>query len=205
MAASFDPQSSPDIEYVLSVYNTRVAEFVAMTMVVADLFPKEILNEIRSSFTHLAKASALEYKSKEYLDETKNALRHLKRASLDCLKVSILVMAEKTEHNLDGLTSCLLIPENVLKAAAKLRAQRKEILGKEAAHPSSDTIDKLEALFLEYDDFNSKILSEYGGERVKATERRARRKQILGTSIGFLLGVISSVIASYLYDILKTM
>ena len=62
-------------------YQNIIAPYITELEVRDCEYPIEILNEIRSIFTHLSR-----YKLQNNLDEIESANRHVKRAVLDCYK-----------------------------------------------------------------------------------------------------------------------
>ncbi len=73
------------IDYIYNTYINVIAPFVIQLETLDGEFPVEILNEIRSIFTHFARChTSSEEKEKE--DNVTKAERHTKRAVLDCFK-----------------------------------------------------------------------------------------------------------------------
>jgi hypothetical protein len=200
-------QTGPSCSDVLTYYNENTARYVAVAMVTAGYFPEEILNEVRAAFTHVAKANALDPADPECFEENRNALRHLKRVCLDCLKVSILFDAERVDTDLDHLTGHTRLPQAVYREAEELKKERMRILGHEASHPTNGTIGELFGLFEKYDEFSSRLRKEYGGYYGEAIEKKARRQQrnymIGGAIVGMIFGIFGSLVANFIYDCIK--
>lgn len=70
-------------------YQNVIAPYIAELEVRDGEYPIEILNEIRSIFTHLSRC-----KLQNNLDEIESANRHVKRAILDCYKYICISIAQ---------------------------------------------------------------------------------------------------------------
>lgn len=191
---------------VLRFYNNTVTRHVAAAVIVSGAFPSEILNEIRAAFTHVAKGVVLEAGSPDYYDENINAMRHLKRVCLDCLKISILLVAERVDKDIDVLTNYTKLPQSEYAQAEELQKMRLAILHDEASAPSRISVDGLAELLVKYDAFLKHLRMEYGGHYAQASERKAQRNQqfwaMIGLSGGFVLGIAASLIASFVFPLL---
>lgn len=73
------------IASIFDSYQNIIAPFILQLEILDGEYPIEILNEIRSIFTHLAR-SANSDSIEVYEDNIIKAERHIKRATLDCFK-----------------------------------------------------------------------------------------------------------------------
>jgi len=168
-------------------------------------FPQEILNELRGAFTHLAKAYSLGPGTDEYYEENRCAMRHLKRASLDCLKVSILAAAERLQKQIDDLTTHVLAPAHLHNAAESLRERRRELMNAESSHPSLTTIDDLETLYVDYKTLLNTLHNDYQASYMNTIKEKARKRELKSIGIGFILGIIASLVASWILPALQNL
>lgn len=123
MSESVEPANGArSVEDVLHYYHTEVVKAVAISYAVANQFPLEILNEIRASMTHLAKASALGKEHADFQSEVSAAWRHLKRTCLDCFKLSIFGIAKRADEQIGQLLKIHALPNDVLAESSELRA-----------------------------------------------------------------------------------
>lgn len=74
-------------------YQDKIIPLIVSLEILDNEFPVEILNEIRSIFTHISY-----YKLNESKADLHLALRHLKRATLDCYKYMCVAIEEKIEN-----------------------------------------------------------------------------------------------------------
>ena len=70
---------------IYETYLSVISPFIIQLEALDGEFPVEILNEIRSIFTHLARCNSTE-KEQIYEENIIKAERHVKRAVLDCFK-----------------------------------------------------------------------------------------------------------------------
>ena len=189
------------IDGVLSYYNEKVTRYLSLAVVEADVFPREILNEIRSSYTHLSKANAAPPESDDFIQECANAMRHLKRTSLDCLKVAILFVAKRVDDKLDALTTRVRLPQKMYARAEDLRAERLRLVNYEAAHPSHRTVADLEELYAGYANFLRELNSEYDGTWAEAIATGEKKRETKALLQGIALGVLTSLFASMIFAI----
>lgn len=191
------------IEDILEQYNSHVVYFVSLAHVHAKKFPAEVLNELRSSYTHLAKAAALPDDAIEKQNELRKSRDHLRRASLDCLKIAILFTVEKTDRIIAALTSEGRLPESVGREAASLQRKRIGIFTNEAMHPSQNSTGELADLYKELDAFCRRIEEDYGGYYNQRIRNSRRLKWIRDLVIAFVLGIAASYAASEIYEYKK--
>ena len=89
------------IESIKEIYNgytTIVQPFILNYEVMACAFPIELLNEIRSIFTHIARCYKDNVSEKVIDENIGKAKGHLKRAILDSFKYNLLVYQEKIKE-----------------------------------------------------------------------------------------------------------
>jgi hypothetical protein len=126
------PSAPPGLEFphsatcagigdALEYYSDFVTQYLAAAVSEIDRLPIEVLNEIRGAFTHLAKANKSGEGTEDYLAEVGNARRHLKRTSLDCLKLAIMACAERIERRLEALNTDFVLPQEAYDEVAELR------------------------------------------------------------------------------------
>lgn len=190
------------IEGILTYFNAEVVPALAAAYVIDDQFPEEALNEIRASYTHMARANSVGVGHQDYEKELDAAFRHLKRTCLDSLKVCIYVTAQRCEDAVDALTEEQQLPNNVYQNIANLRDQRKALSAHEGQNPTHTVIEQLKKLLDQYDEFYRGLDTEFAGKT--ASERRLvrKRRERWNVAKGFVLGVVGSIIASYIFTYL---
>ena len=193
-----------DTADVLAFYNTKVAEALAISMIVANDYPTDMAEDVRTSYTHLAKAAALGPSGAGYFDENANARRHLKRVCLDCYSLAIIVTLEKIEFFVGEIETYSALPNRVYAGIESLKNQRNTLIADDVRFISIYTVDELIALFLSCEGLLKEIREEYGGHSAEIQSRKARKAKKYNLIAGILLGVMSSVVASYLYDYVKS-
>lgn len=183
---------------VLEYYRGEVIPVLAAAITIDDEFPEEVLNEIRNSFTHLARANNLSEKTHraERQDELKAALRHLKRTALDSLKDAILVLAQRSERVIEALTEDINLPNGVYQQMADLRRRRKELATHEGQEPTDHIVDKLKTLFNDYDEFYVGLEQHYAGDTAEMRRNARRRRRWIDRMWGFALGLVASAIVA---------
>ncbi|MBF0304737.1 MAG: hypothetical protein HQL41_03680 [Alphaproteobacteria bacterium] len=187
---------------MLRYYNVRVTSCLTAAITESEKFPTEILNETRAALTHLAKAESLGRGTEPYFEENKAALRHLKRACLDCLKVAIVFSAEKVEKHLDFATNYVRLPEKVYIEAERLKAARRSILHSESSHPSINTVDDLERLYVDIANLLHQLRTDYDGAYVEVINQKIAAKERRGILLGFYFGIAASMVAAVIAKII---
>lgn len=203
--------SPTTVEGVLEYYTSEVVPALAAALTVDDAFPQEVLNEIRNSYTHLARANKLGPGNDDYSKEIDGAYRHLKRTCLDCMKVCVSVLATRADNVIAVLQEDLQLPNNVYTRIQALRRQRSALSAYEGEHPTHEAVAKYKELFNEYDQFYQSLDAEFTGgtaeERKKARQTReeeskkledkaAKRTAWKNQGYGFLGGVAASALVT---------
>lgn len=190
------------IQSLLEYYHNEAVPALAAALTIDDEFPEEVLNEIRAAFTHLAAAqvNASDKEKVEY--ELAAARRHIRRVCLDCLKVCIFSLAQKSERAIDALTDDIQLPSNVYKEMSRLRNQRKRLAALEGERKIEDAIAEYKALFNEHDKFYVSLDENFAGDSAELRRRARRRRDYWGWGIAFVIGIAASYIASYLWALL---
>ena len=169
-------------------------------MTIDDHFPKEVLNELRNSYTHLARANKLGAQHDDYLSELDGAYRHLKRTCIDCMKVCVFTMATRSEDVVSSLEEELQLPNNVFSTMSGLRGKRRKLSAYEGQHPTHEALQEYKVLFNEYDQFYQGLDQQFAGDTVderraarRARERRAERRSSM---VGFFIGLLASAVVA---------
>lgn len=190
-----------DVSSVLSYYSDEVVVALAAALTIDDKFPEEVLNEIRNSFTHLARANAIGSEHDDYRKELESANRHLKRVCLDCLKICILVTSQRCESAIEALTEDVHLPNDVYNHMSVLRRRRSEIAAHEGQNPTHEVIEKLKSIFADYDEFYIGLDYQFAGSTAEMRKSARSRKSFRSGVIGFFLGVIGSLFASFIWSL----
>jgi hypothetical protein len=203
-----DPAS---IQQVLEYYTSEVIPALAAALTVDDAFPQEVLNEIRNSYTHLARANKLGPEHQDFSKEVDGAYRHLKRTCLDCMKVCVSVLATRADNVIAVLQEDLQLPNDVYTRISGLRRQRSALSAYEGEHPTHEAVEKYKELFNEYDKFYESLDAQFTGgtaeERRKARQKKeaerkaqdaaeAKRTARKSLFYGFLIGVTASALVT---------
>lgn len=210
------PPEPESIAVVFAHYRDQTTRHLAAAVAEADEFPSEILNEVRGAFTHLAKADGFTPTSPSYLSEVRSASRHLKRASLDSLKLSILSVVKKIEERIDALEAVgFILPESAYSEIRVLKQRRMALLHTESSHPSTTSVADIESLYVDLSGYSSSLTDEYSGEQATALRRQREQQKAealrhekrsfwKGIGIGgVLVGIPLGLVTNALYDLLK--
>lgn len=196
----------PTCEDVLKYYNNSVVDKISVAATTVSAFPVEVLNEIRAAFTHTAKAHIEKSVNADtFHEENRCALRHLKRVSLDCLKLSLLSVAQKLEKDVSAIEQDgVLFPKNIYEQIHSLRDRRKNILRRESTHPTTQTIDELAILLNDFDSLADSLREEYNTPFAKALRKRTwwleQKRLFIGLLGGFIFGIAASLVSSIIYS-----
>ena len=181
---------------VLAYFHSEVVRAVAISYAVANAFPEQILNEIRASMTHLAKANDLGEGHKDYQTELKASWRHLKRTCLDCFKLSIFSIAKRADDQITQLLEIHALPNTLIRQTSELKVRRIALMTNEAQTPTHVAVEEYKKLFQDYDEFWTVLSSEYGGESAELVARGQTKKAWKDRGFGFILGILTSAIVS---------
>lgn len=201
---------------VLRFYREEVSLAVATAQTLENAFPREILNEIRSTFTHIARSDDPELSLDDQNKELVRAQAHLERVCLDCHKVSILNRAEAADLYVGTIEEDgAALPADIYRGLSDLRKRREMCGVKEGRQPPNGTVEELRILLDDYDRFVLRLQVEFGGELAERRraiklqkedrDRRERRKEnwrniMIGAAIGFVFGVAASLLATFLWE-----
>lgn len=201
-----------DIDDILVFYRMHVVPAMTSAQVVMGNFPPEILNEIRSAFTHLSRETR---NPEERQQQSREAQGHLKRVVLDCYKVCILLVADRIQELIDGLElSRNSLPNSIYLEANALKARRLAVGVTEGQAPPNGTVEELAALFNDYDRFRCGIENDFGGlaaeargrleARRLADEKHKQRQETLRSwgmlALSSLIGLILGILGNAIYD-----
>lgn len=200
-------QTQRTIESVLEYYHSEVIPALSYAVTIDDAFPEEVLNELRNTLTHMARANHVGVVSESGQDELSAAMRHLKRSTLDCLKVSLLVLAQKCEGMIGVLTEDLRLPEDVYKKQHELKEERRRVSGEEGQRPTDSTIENIKSLVVKYDEFYLKLVEQFNGESANqlrnARNAREKKKENRALIHSFILGIITGIIGNFFFETIK--
>lgn len=191
------PQIPPQsVEDVLDYYSAEVIPALAAALTIDDRFPQEVLNELRNSYTHLARANTLGSDHEDYLSELDGAYRHLKRTCIDCMKVCVFTLANRAEYVVASLEEELQLPNNVFKTMSGLRESRRRLSAYEGQNPTHEALQEYKVLFNEYDQFYQSLDQQFAGDtadkRREARRARERRAERRSSVLGFFIGILAS-------------
>lgn len=184
---------------VLRYYREDLADLVALAVVRSEAFPKQILNEIRAAFTHLARADNPTLSQKDRESEIDSSGRHLLRATMDCLKVVIIMTAHEADTVIRTLTQDKRLPEQVYGTAEDLRKRRHKLLANEMCYPIVPLVEEFTSLFAAYDSFLASLRNDYNGyhsahiDEARFAERR--RDTMKAFAVGFAASAIIAVLS----------
>jgi vacuolar-type H+-ATPase subunit I/STV1 len=197
-----DEASPLTIGGVLRYYREKLVPALAAALAVDDKFPEEVLNELRAAMTHLAAAdyNGRDKQKREY--ELKAALRHVRRACLDCLKVCVQVLSSKSEVAIESLTEDLQLPDDVYKKMSSLRQLRKQLSAKEGERSLEDVVEEYETLANKYDEFYASLDEQFSGKTASMRRCIRKKKKYKNMAISFVLGILSSIVSSYVFTLI---
>lgn len=145
------------IEEVLENYSSNVIPALEAVITIDDAFPKEVLNELRNSYTHLARSVRYDPGTSDHQREIKAAQTHLDRTAVDCLKVAVFSLAQRTERRLETYDpKADFLPETVCSEISDIRQARRKLQVEEAlgdlgqrrtVYAYSSILNRLDALY----------------------------------------------------------
>ncbi|MBC7908834.1 MAG: hypothetical protein H7Y60_19075 [Rhodospirillaceae bacterium] len=191
--------SCSEIGGALAYYGDNLTQYLAAAVSEIDQLPIEVLNEVRGAFTHLAKAHKSGADTEDYKSEVNSAYRHLKRASLDCLKLAIMACAERVERRLNALNDNFVLPQEAYDRVAELRARRKLLLHSESSHPSHSTVGDLADLYGDFASFAVELDKRYHGPQAETLRRKQITRDRKSTWLSYLSGFVTSSVVSYIF------
>lgn len=183
---------------IYETYLSVISPFIIQLETLDGEFPVEILNEIRSVFTHLARCNATE-KEKIYEENIIKAERHVKRAVLDCFKYLCVAYDEyfrrftKLNRNVDLSfvdNGHFIQKLNSLHNNAvhnKTEAQKKELV----AENIEDVFEDYEKAFNSYAAVYNLI--QDSAKSIDFVKHKAATKETLNTVFG-IVGVVSLIL-----------
>ncbi len=194
-----DTEKKLSIEYVLEYYRVELVPALAAALAIDDKFPEEVLNEIRAAFTHVAAASAHSSDEARQKKELDAAHRHVRRSCVDCYKVIIQVLAQKSEKAIEALTYDVNLPTQVYQQMSSLRNERMRLSAGEGDRSLYDAVEDYKALADRYDEFYQSLDTQFAGETADIRQRARTRREWRGYIIGFVLGILGGIVASVIY------
>lgn len=183
---------------IYETYLSVISPFIIQLEALDGEFPVEILNEIRSIFTHLARCNSTE-KEQIYEENIIKAERHVKRAVLDCFKYLCVAYDEyfrrftKLNRNVDlsFVDNGYFIQKlNSLHNNAvhnKTEAQKKELV----AENIEDVFEDYEKAFNSYAAVYNLI--QDSAKSIDFVKHKAATKETLNTVFG-IVGVVSLIL-----------
>ena len=183
---------------IYETYLSVISPFIIQLEALDGEFPVEILNEIRSIFTHLARCNSTE-KEQIYEENIIKAERHVKRAVLDCFKYLCVAYDEyfrrftKLNRNVDlsFVDNGYFIQKlNSLHNNAghnKTEAQKKELVA-----------ENIEDVFEDYEKAFNSYAAVYNliqdcAKSIDFVKHKAATKETLNTVFG-IVGVVSFIL-----------
>ncbi len=183
---------------IYETYLSVISPFIIQLEALDGEFPVEILNEIRSIFTHLARCNSTE-KEQIYEENIIKAERHVKRAVLDCFKYLCVAYDEyfrrftKLNRNVDLSfvdNGHFIQKLNSLHNNAvhnKTEAQKKELV----AENIEDVFEDYEKAFNSYAAVYNLI--QDSAKSIDFVKHKAATKETLNTVFG-IVGVVSLIL-----------
>ena len=183
---------------IYETYLSVISPFIIQLEALDGEFPVEILNEIRSIFTHLARCNSTE-KEQIYEENIIKAERHVKRAVLDCFKYLCVAYDEyfrrftKLNRNVDLSfvdNGHFIQKINSLHNNAvhnKTEAQKKELV----AENIEDVFGDYEKAYNSYAEVYNLI--QESTESIDFVKHKAATKETINTFFG-IVGVVSLIL-----------
>lgn len=183
---------------IYETYLSVISPFIIQLEALDGEFPVEILNEIRSIFTHLARCNSTE-KEQIYEENIIKAERHVKRAVLDCFKYLCVAYDEyfrrftKLNRNVDlsfvdnghFIQKLSSLHNNAVHN--KTEAQKKELV----AENIEDVFEDYEKAFNSYAAVYNLI--QDSAKSIDFVKHKAATKEMLNTVFG-IVGVVSLIL-----------
>jgi len=122
-----------EIRAVIKTYHEHTSRLLALALARFDRFPRGVLNELRSAMTHMARAahaSSLPIEARK--EECKKAATHVERATIDCLKVLVIVGAREVREEIRTRRRHFPLSDEVIQAWRDIRELRDRIQVREA-------------------------------------------------------------------------
>lgn len=185
-------------DQILCYYRDEVVNAVTIAQTLEGNFPREVLNEIRSAFTHLARSSNPGLSKEEKIEERQSSLNHLKRVCLDCYKISILNRAEELERLAIAIVDDnTVLPNHVYSQRDELRKRRLSCGIKEGQDPPNGTVGELKTLLNDFDSFVLKVETDFGGKAALARQKSRKWKIFGGLLAAFSLGLFVNYLTDF--------
>jgi len=182
---------------VYDYYMNEVVPALGAAIVLDDKFPEDVLNEIRSAMTHVARSHFSEddtYKQ----EQLKAALNHLRRVCLDCLKIAILVQSEKVEQIIKGLSETLRLPDHYYRRFENIKNKRIQVMKDESVDSNQKIVNDYKNILNEIDLTYEELSNEFGGESAANANRYKWKKRLEG----FIVGILASAVVSIILNLL---
>lgn len=183
---------------IYETYLSVISPFIIQLETLDGEFPVEILNEIRSIFTHLARCNSTE-KEQIYEENIIKAERHVKRAVLDCFKYLCVTYDEyyrsftRLNRNVDlsfvdnghFIQKLSSLHNNAVHN--KTEAQKKELV----AENIEDVFGDYEKTYNSYAEVYNLI--QETTESIDFVKHKAATKETINTIFG-IVGVVSLIL-----------
>ncbi len=207
---------------VFNEYNTKLKPLIAAYESLTGKFPGQILNEIRASHDHVARCFVSGHSEAERLGEINKAEGHIIRCILDGYKHMILYgydfvdnfHKEYQDIQLSLVNDGKFLPElQRLEDFAKQQTIEARLKESESFPNKESSYEYYQKAILAYKDIESHIkansvglsnVKQFAQVRTKKERRNNWKFAIIGAVIGAVLGVGGSLLASFLYDSLKS-
>lgn len=193
--------SQHTIEEILGFYRENIPGALALGYSVTEMLPLEILNEVRSAFSHIARVPLVGESSEGGQKELSRALAHLERALLDCGKLCVLFEIEGLNEDMDALVHSTQCPRSILDEAETLRNRRKELGGQEADILNDDVTQGYFELFSDLGRFRRKLRDEYGELVVVGYKNDLKEKQQTAHAEGVVAGRRQTLIEALIFGV----
>lgn len=183
--------SDKRITEIYDTYLSVISPFIIQLETLDGEFPVEILNEIRSIFTHLTRCSATQ-DVVVYEDNVVKAERHVKRAVLDCFKYLCVAYDEhfrafsRLNRNVD--LSCV---DNGVFLQKLNELHKQAVTDKTVAQTKELTAENIEDVFTDYEKAYNSFAAVYNliSDSSKSIDY-FRHKAVLKDTLNMIFGIV---------------
>ncbi|MCR1960196.1 hypothetical protein CWE04_11885 [Thomasclavelia cocleata] len=195
-----------ELNGIFEVYVNKINPMIFTYEILADNYPIEILNEIRSIFTHLSRCT-FDTDEKNVNNNLTKAYSHAKRAILDCYKYNSLAYADKYYEFMDQYKNVdLSLIDNgefLIKITNKLCLANSLMIQAKRSEAENKSLDeqytKYENAYFEYSEIykileNTQIKAENLKQKAIIKSNKENRKILINNIIG-IIGVIATIIS----------
>ena len=208
-------EAQHSLQSISDYYLNDVTDALALAYKACEKFPIEVLNEVRSAFTHVARAQASDGDNEAFESELSKARSHLLRCNLDCAKLCLLNIAGKLDDDMEALVHSTEFPRTIKEEADALRNRRHDVSVREAIAADDQVVEIYWELVRDYNDFRDELVTEYGKFYVDATKeglaQRLAEKFTEGQWSGrrqtwitaLVLGILGSMLGALILNFLE--